>query len=118
MGETTMTADTCPRCGQMALKSIAPISGVAYHVCPIGHTWSIGGQSPGPIDHPPHYCQGDIECIDAIAAALGDGFADYLRGAILKYAWRLPHKGASVEDAKKLAWYAARLVEVLGAGKK
>ena len=113
---TEPAADTCPRCGLVALKSITPLSGVAYHVCPIGHTWTIGGPSPDPIDHPPHYTAGEVECIDAIAAALGPGFAAFCRGNIIKYIWRLKHKGG-LEDARKAAWYCQRLVDVLGAEK-
>lgn len=68
------------------------------------------------IEHPPHYTHGgDIECIDAIAAMLGrDGFVAYLRGQVVKYAWRMKHKGQTAMDAGKMAWYAARLKEVSG----
>ena len=31
------------------------------------------------VNHPPHYNQAGIECLDAIAAATGDGFEHYLR---------------------------------------
>jgi len=62
------------------------------------------------VNHPPHYNQGGIECIDAIKAALGDGFADYLRGNVMKYLWRCEHKGG-VEDLKKAAWYLDRAIK-------
>jgi hypothetical protein len=66
------------------------------------------------VDAPAHYTQGDIECIDAIAAALGrDGFIAFLRGQVLKYTWRLGLKGAAITDARKAAWYQARLIAVL-----
>lgn len=29
------------------------------------------------VNHPPHYKQGEIECIDAIKSALGDSFKFY-----------------------------------------
>lgn len=62
---------------------------------------------PDPINHPSHYTQGDIECIDALKAALGpEGFQAYCRGAVLKYAWRAGHKGPAAEDLRKAAWYA------------
>jgi hypothetical protein len=65
---------------------------------------------PDLINHPPHYTQGGIECIDAIRAALGhDGFVAFLRGQVIKYQWRLGLKGAAAEDAGKARWYAARL---------
>lgn len=63
------------------------------------------------VNHPPHYTAGGIECIDAMRAALGDaGFAFYLRGTVMKYLWRGPHKGAEAQDYQKAAWYLARLV--------
>jgi hypothetical protein len=62
------------------------------------------------VNHPPHYNQGGIECIEAIKAALGDGFAAYLRGNVLKYLWRCEHKGG-IEDLKKAAWYLDRAIK-------
>lgn len=60
--------------------------------------------------NPRHYRRGAVECIDAIHAALGDyPFSAYLRGQIMKYAWRFPYKGPARVDAGKLAWYANRL---------
>jgi hypothetical protein len=62
------------------------------------------------VNHPPHYNQGGIETIDAIKAALGDGFPAYLTGNILKYMWRYKHKNG-VEDLKKAQFYLNRLVK-------
>ena len=63
------------------------------------------------INNPAHYNQGDIECIDAIRAALSEEeFCGYLRGNILKYNWRCRHKGG-VEDARKAMWYLDRLIK-------
>lgn len=68
------------------------------------------------INHPSHYTQGEIECIDAIRAAVGGGFEGYLVGNIIKYLWRYKIKGG-VEDLKKARWYLDRLVaEVDGGG--
>jgi hypothetical protein len=62
-----------------------------------------------PVNNPPHYQQGDIECIDAIRAALTpDEFCGYCKGAALKYIWRERHKGGK-ESLLKAAWYIARL---------
>jgi len=64
-----------------------------------------------PVNHPPHYTQGDIECIDAIRAALGrDGFIAFCVGNSIKYSWRYRHKGG-VEDLKKAEWYINRANE-------
>jgi hypothetical protein len=41
-----------------------------------------------------HYRQGDIECIDAIRAALTDEeWRGFCKGNVLKYTWREKHKG-------------------------
>ena len=63
------------------------------------------------VNHPPHYNQSGIECIDAIKAATGDGFEYYLLGNIIKYVWRYPYKNG-VEDLKKADFYLDRLIEI------
>ena len=63
------------------------------------------------VTKPNHYNQDNcIECIDAIRAALGSGFKEYLQGNILKYIWRHKYKNG-VEDLKKARWYLDRLIE-------
>jgi hypothetical protein len=63
------------------------------------------------VNHPRHYTQGDIECIDAMRSALGpDGFKAYCRAACIKYLWRSDHKNG-VEDLKKCRWYLDRLIQ-------
>jgi hypothetical protein len=63
------------------------------------------------VNHPPHYNQQKIECIDAIECATGDGFESYLQGNILKYIWRYNYKNCT-EDLKKAQWYLNKLIEV------
>ncbi len=70
------------------------------------------GRASDPIN-PGHYKQGGIECIDAIKAATGDGFSDYLRGNVIKYLWRYKEKGG-FEDLRKSAWYLDRLIKEVG----
>jgi hypothetical protein len=70
------------------------------------------GRTSDPIN-PSHYKQGGIECIEAIKAALGEGFPGYLRGNVMKYLWRYKEKGG-VEDLRKSAWYLGRLVKEVG----
>jgi hypothetical protein len=66
------------------------------------------------VDSPPHYNSTEIECIEAIAAATGDGFEYYLQGNIMKYLWRYRYKNGT-EDLKKAKWYLNKLiVEVEG----
>ena len=61
------------------------------------------------VNSPSHYNQAGIECIDAIQAALGDGFQYYLQGNIMKYVWRYEYKNG-VEDLRKAKWYLTRLI--------
>lgn len=62
------------------------------------------------VSHPAHYTSGDIECIDAIKASLGEEeFKGYLRGNIQKYIWRYKFKGGS-EDLEKAHWYLHMLI--------
>jgi hypothetical protein len=63
------------------------------------------------VNHPPHYKQNAVEAIHVIQAGLGAGFADYLKGNIMKYLIRYKHKNG-VEDLKKAQWYLAKLIEV------
>ena len=62
------------------------------------------------VNHPPHYNKAGIECIDAIAAATGDGYEYYLQGNIMKYLWRYRYKNGT-EDLKKAQWYLTKLIE-------
>ena len=63
------------------------------------------------VEKPEHYNQDhDIECIDAIRAALGVGFKEYLQGNILKYIWRHKYKNG-VEDLRKAQWYLNVLID-------
>ena len=67
-----------------------------------------------PVKRPPHYTQGEVECIDAIRAALGPKrFAGYCQGNALKYIWRYEHKGG-VQDLAKAAWYLEVLRAIEG----
>jgi hypothetical protein len=65
---------------------------------------------PDNVNHPPHYNQGGIECIDAIKAATGSGFVKYCTGNVIKYLWRYDNKGG-LEDLKKAAWYLDRAIK-------
>tara|TARA_E500000318_G_C3369544_1_gene137935 strand:- start:35 stop:328 length:294 start_codon:yes stop_codon:yes gene_type:complete len=63
------------------------------------------------VNHPPHYNQRGIECVDAIEAATDIGFEYYLQGNIIKYLWRYRYKHG-VEDLKKAQWYLSKLIEL------
>ena len=68
---------------------------------------------PDMVNSPPHYNNGDIECIDAIKESMTpEAFKGYLKGNIQKYIWRYENK-KGVEDLKKAQWYLNRLVKTL-----
>ena len=89
-------------CGKHALK-FQPLS-----------EWQDDKPNGDAVNRPDHYTQGPIECIDAIEAAMStDQFIGFLRGQVIKYAWRLGLKGEAVEDARKGTWYFTRLIKTL-----
>ena len=62
-----------------------------------------------PENHPEHYTSGNVECLDAIRAALGDNYKYYVQGNVLKYIWRFNHKNG-LEDLKKARFYLDDLI--------
>lgn len=64
------------------------------------------------VNHPQHYNEGDIECINAIESALGDKVEGFYQGNCIKYLWRSEYKG-EVEDLKKCKWYLDRWINWL-----
>ena len=58
------------------------------------------------VNHPKHYTEGTIECIDYINAC---NF-DYLEGNIVKYITRYRNKNG-VEDLRKAEFYLRMLIE-------
>ena len=70
------------------------------------------GSEPAPdmVNNPPHYTGGNIECIDAIRAALtADEFRGYCKGNVIKYTYRERLKGRD-EDLAKARWYLDELL--------
>lgn len=64
------------------------------------------------INHPSHYTQGRIECIDAMESAFGVAeLAVYCKIAAFKYIWRCERKNGS-EDIKKAVWYLKKYLEL------
>ena len=64
------------------------------------------------VNHPPHYNEGGLECIDYIKQQLGAGFPSYLEGSIIKYIHRHKYKDANIQDLQKAKWYLNKLIEV------
>jgi hypothetical protein len=69
------------------------------------------------VNHPSHYTQGGIECIDAIkAATVGKtGIEAVAVANVVKYLWRYEEKNG-LEDVKKARWYLERLISELSEG--
>lgn len=63
------------------------------------------------VEHPAHYNQGGIECIEAIkAATVGKkGIEAVCTANAIKYLWRFEAKNG-IEDVKKARWYIDRLI--------
>ena len=62
------------------------------------------------INSPEHY-RGQIECIDAIQAALTpEECRGFCKGNLIKYVWRERRKGGN-ESLEKAQWYVNRLLE-------
>ena len=66
------------------------------------------------VNHPSHYTQGGVECIDAITAATVNktGIEAVCTGNVIKYLWRYEAKNG-LEDVKKAQWYINRLIAEL-----
>ena len=66
------------------------------------------------VNHPKHYTQGGIECIDALkAATVGKrGIEAVCVANVIKYLWRYEEKNG-VEDVRKAKWYVERLLKEL-----
>lgn len=72
----------------------------------------IGEPVPDMVNEPPHYTQGDVECIDAIRASMSPlEYSGFLKGQVIKYLWRYRLKGKLVEDLKKADYYQKKLIE-------
>ena len=84
-----------------------------------GDTWMFAGDTSqipdlgdDPDNHPSHYTQGKIECIQAMEAAFGrEAVATFALLNAFKYIWRSDHKGGK-EDIEKAAWYLRKYLEI------
>lgn len=64
------------------------------------------------VNHPQHYTQGGIECIEAIKAATTGllGIEAVCTANAIKYLWRWKYKNG-IEDLQKAQYYLRRLIE-------
>lgn len=66
------------------------------------------------VNHPSHYTQGKVECIDALeSATIGkSGIEAVCVANVIKYLWRYEEK-SGIEDVKKAQFYLNRLLATL-----
>lgn len=70
------------------------------------------------INHPQHYTEGGIECIDAMIASQGkQSVMDFCLCNAFKYIWRQNKKGG-LEDIKKANWYLEKYLELAHEGEE
>ena len=68
------------------------------------------------VNHPSHYKQGRVEAIEVIedvVTGAPDAVTGYLVGQTLKYLLRAWHKGNTMQDLQKAAWYLNRAIDKL-----
>lgn len=65
------------------------------------------------VNHPAHYCQGGVECIDAIEAATTNltGIEAVCTANVIKYLWRWKQKNGA-QDLRKARWYLDKLLKI------
>ena len=65
------------------------------------------------VNHPEHYNQGNIECIDAMISAYGaESVKDFCIINAFKYLWRYKNKNKPEEDLQKAVWYINKALEI------
>lgn len=67
-----------------------------------------------PVNHPSHYCQGGIECIEALKAATTEleGIEAVCTANAIKYLWRWKRKNGA-QDLEKAKFYIDYLIKHL-----
>jgi hypothetical protein len=68
------------------------------------------------VNHPSHYKQGRVEAIEVIEDVVSgapDPVIGYLVGQTMKYLLRAWHKGNTIQDLQKAAWYLNRAIDRL-----
>lgn len=65
------------------------------------------------VNHPIHYNQRGLECIDAMVASCGtQEVAVFCKLNAFKYLWRANDKANRIEDLEKAAWYVNKAVQL------
>lgn len=64
------------------------------------------------VNHPSHYSNGEIECIDAMLSAFGyEDTMAFCKLNAMKYIWREQNKNGK-EDMSKAKWYIEKWLEL------
>jgi hypothetical protein len=65
------------------------------------------------VNHPDHYNNGSMECIDAMVGAYGEySTAEFCKINAFKYLWRLGHKDDEAQEIGKIKWYLDKYLEL------
>ena len=65
------------------------------------------------VNHPDHYNNGNMECIDGMVGAFGnDEVRIFCKLNAFKYLWRLGHKDEEAQEVGKIKWYLDKYVEL------
>lgn len=75
---------------------------------------SVVDKTNDAVQHPSHYTQGKVECIEALESATAglSGIEAVCTANAIKYLWRWRRKNG-VEDVKKAQWYINHLIKHL-----
>jgi hypothetical protein len=75
---------------------------------------SVVDKTNDAVQHPSHYTQGKVECIEALESATAglSGIEAVCTANAIKYLWRYKHKNG-VQDVKKAQWYINHLIKHL-----
>tara|TARA_X000001382_G_scaffold89141_1_gene63840 strand:+ start:1206 stop:1433 length:228 start_codon:yes stop_codon:yes gene_type:complete len=69
------------------------------------------------VNHPEHYTNGSIECIEAMKAMMEGSsvspFIGDLWGNVFKYVWRWDKKGVPLEQLQKARFYLNKMISEL-----
>lgn len=73
---------------------------------------SVVDKTNDAVQHPSHYTQGKVECIEALESATAglSGIEAVCTANAIKYLWRQSRKN-KVEDLKKCLWYVQYLID-------
>lgn len=65
------------------------------------------------VNHPSHYKNGNIECIEVMINVFGKHkVAAFCELNAFKYQWRANNKGTDIQDKKKAIWYLNKYIEL------